>query len=143
MNPSLSFGLLHQGILFQVGMKSFIIPNDKDIFCITCFEDKIATKCVKCKNVLTSGGVPFRGEPWHKVYCPISVQLFRLKSYFRSVSCVLAVTLSLQDRSSRAEMINPTVLTASVNCSPRDAQVVPNPSLAKEEQSRARFSYIS
>ena len=138
-----SFWLFHQRILFQVGMKSFIIPNDKDIFCITCFEDKIATKCVKCKNVLTSGGVTFRGEPWHKVYCPISVQLSRLKSYFRSVSCVLAVKLSLQDRSLRAEMINPTVLTASVNCSPRDAQVVPNPSLVKEAQSRARFSYIS
>ena len=47
--------------------KSFIIPNDKDIFCVSCFEDKIATKCVKCKHVLTSGGVTFRGEPWHKV----------------------------------------------------------------------------
>ena len=47
--------------------KSFIIPNDKDIFCVSCFEDKIATKCVKCKQVLTSGGVTFRGEPWHKV----------------------------------------------------------------------------
>ena len=53
--------------LLQVGAKSFIIPNDKDIYCVTCFEDKIATKCVKCKKVLTSGGVTFRNEPWHKV----------------------------------------------------------------------------
>ena len=52
---------------FKVGAKSFIIPNDKDIYCITCFEDKVATKGVKCHNVLTSGGVTFRGEPWHKV----------------------------------------------------------------------------
>jgi hypothetical protein len=52
--------------MFQVGAKSFIIPNDKDIYCVTCFEDRIATKCTKCKLVLTSGGVTFRGEPWHK-----------------------------------------------------------------------------
>jgi hypothetical protein len=44
----------------QVGSKSFIIPNDKDIYCVKCFEDKIATKCTKCKNILTSGGVTFR-----------------------------------------------------------------------------------
>jgi hypothetical protein len=43
-----------------VGSKSFIIPNDKDIYCVKCFEDKIATKCTKCKNILTSGGVTFR-----------------------------------------------------------------------------------
>ena len=55
--------------------KSFIIPNDKDIFCVSCFEDKIATKCVKCKQVLTSGGVTFRGEPWHKV----AIQLGQLR----------------------------------------------------------------
>ena len=34
---------------------------------MACFEDKIATKCIKCKKVLSSGGVTFRGEPWHKV----------------------------------------------------------------------------
>lgn len=50
----------------KVGAKSFIIPNDKDIYCVTCFEDRIATKCTKCKQVLTTGGVTFRGEPWHK-----------------------------------------------------------------------------
>ncbi|XP_023340851.1 four and a half LIM domains protein 2 isoform X2 [Eurytemora carolleeae] len=50
----------------KVGSKSFIIPNDKDIYCVRCFEDKIATKCTKCKNILTTGGVTFRNEPWHK-----------------------------------------------------------------------------
>ena len=25
----------------QVGAKSFIIPNDKDIYCVPCFEDKV------------------------------------------------------------------------------------------------------
>ena len=28
-------------IVFQVGAKSFIIPNDKDIYCVPCFEDKV------------------------------------------------------------------------------------------------------
>jgi len=50
----------------KVGAKSFIIPNDKDIYCVPCFEDKVATKCTKCKGVLTTGGVTFRGEPWHR-----------------------------------------------------------------------------
>ena len=65
----------------KVGLKSFIIPNEKDIYCVSCFEDRVATKCTKCKQVLqhnccvvadivdqvlTSGGVTFRGEPWHK-----------------------------------------------------------------------------
>ena len=27
---------------------------------------QVATKCTKCKGVLTTGGVTFRGEPWHR-----------------------------------------------------------------------------
>ncbi len=34
-----------------VGTKPFIIPNDKDVYCVGCFEDKFATKCTKCKKV--------------------------------------------------------------------------------------------
>ena len=68
--------------VLQVGAKSFIIPNDKDIYCVTCFEDKIATKCVKCKKVLTSGGVTFRNEPWHKV-SSTKWPFFRVKLDFK------------------------------------------------------------
>ena len=31
----------------QVGAKSFIIPNDKDIYCVPCFEDKVLLIIVK------------------------------------------------------------------------------------------------
>ncbi|XP_023340850.1 four and a half LIM domains protein 2 isoform X1 [Eurytemora carolleeae] len=61
-----SVGIAKDVLIIKVGSKSFIIPNDKDIYCVRCFEDKIATKCTKCKNILTTGGVTFRNEPWHK-----------------------------------------------------------------------------
>ena len=49
-------------------LKVFIYKYLNVIFVfIYLIEDKVATKCVKCHNVLTSGGVTFRGEPWHKV----------------------------------------------------------------------------
>ena len=31
----------------QVGSKPFIIPNDTDVYCVGCFEEKFATKCTK------------------------------------------------------------------------------------------------
>ena len=40
MNISLSSRLLSM-TNSQVGAKSFIIPNDKDIYCVPCFEDKV------------------------------------------------------------------------------------------------------
>ena len=33
---------------------------------IKCYEDKYATRCTKCKQVIVSGGVTFRNEPWHR-----------------------------------------------------------------------------
>ena len=78
---STTFLFVLQVCATKVGLKSFIIPNEKDIYCVSCFEDRVATKCTKCKQVvqlscsvvtdivdqvLTSGGVTFRGEPWHK-----------------------------------------------------------------------------
>ena len=33
-----------------IGTKSFI-PKENDIYCTTCYEDKFATKCVKCNKV--------------------------------------------------------------------------------------------
>ena len=113
-----------------MGSKSFIIPNDKDIFCVSCFEDKIATKCIKCKNVLTSGGVTFRGEPWHKVNIKTD-NIYPHDMYFRSVSYVLGVRFSWRDKSLPAEKINHTVLTVLENCLPRDVPAVPSQSLVK------------
>lgn len=33
-----------------IGTKSFI-PKEQDIYCAGCYEDKYATRCVKCKKV--------------------------------------------------------------------------------------------
>ena len=46
----------------QVGSKPFIIPNETDVYCVGCFEEKFATKCTKCKKIMTTGGVTFKNE---------------------------------------------------------------------------------
>lgn len=33
-----------------IGTKSFI-PREQDIYCAGCYEDKYATRCIKCKKV--------------------------------------------------------------------------------------------
>jgi len=48
-----------------IGTKSFI-PKENDIYCTGCYEDKFATKCIKCNKVITSGGVTYRGDPYHR-----------------------------------------------------------------------------
>ncbi|XP_064108535.1 prickle planar cell polarity protein 3-A-like isoform X3 [Macrobrachium nipponense] len=48
-----------------IGTKSFI-PRDQDIYCAACYEDKFATRCVKCNKIITSGGVTYKSEPWHR-----------------------------------------------------------------------------
>ena len=36
----------------MVGTKPFIIPNENEVFCVPCFEEKYATKCKKCSKVI-------------------------------------------------------------------------------------------
>ncbi|ROT72729.1 Four and a half LIM domains protein 2 [Penaeus vannamei] len=48
-----------------IGTKSFI-PRDQEIYCAACYEDKFATRCVKCNKIITSGGVTYKNEPWHR-----------------------------------------------------------------------------
>ena len=63
-----------------IGTKSFI-PKENEIYCTACYEDKFATKCVKCgkvkhseinisithgSQVITSGGVTYRNEAYHR-----------------------------------------------------------------------------
>jgi ribose 5-phosphate isomerase RpiB len=33
-----------------IGTKSFI-PREQEIYCATCYEEKFATRCVKCNKV--------------------------------------------------------------------------------------------
>ncbi|XP_014219059.1 calponin homology and LIM domain-containing protein isoform X1 [Copidosoma floridanum] len=48
-----------------IGTKSFI-PREQEIYCAGCYEDKFATRCVKCNQIITSGGVTYKNEPWHR-----------------------------------------------------------------------------
>uniref|UniRef100_A0A0N5CGQ0 LIM zinc-binding domain-containing protein n=1 Tax=Strongyloides papillosus TaxID=174720 RepID=A0A0N5CGQ0_STREA len=48
-----------------IGTKSFIPKND-DVYCATCYEDKFATKCKSCKKVITTGGVTYKNDPYHR-----------------------------------------------------------------------------
>ncbi|XP_066602067.1 uncharacterized protein [Prorops nasuta] len=47
------------------GTNSFI-PREQEIYCTGCYEDKFATRCVKCNQVITSNGVTYKNAPWHK-----------------------------------------------------------------------------
>ncbi|XP_046750981.1 prickle planar cell polarity protein 3-A isoform X4 [Diprion similis] len=48
-----------------IGTKSFI-PREQEIFCSGCYEDKFATRCVKCNKIINTGGVTYKNEPWHR-----------------------------------------------------------------------------
>ncbi|XP_030747896.1 prickle planar cell polarity protein 3-B isoform X2 [Sitophilus oryzae] len=48
-----------------IGTQSFI-PREQEIYCAKCYEDKFATRCIKCNKVITSGGVTYKNEPWHR-----------------------------------------------------------------------------
>ncbi|KAI1722433.1 LIM domain-containing protein [Ditylenchus destructor] len=48
-----------------IGTKSFI-PKNEEVYCASCYEDKFATRCSKCKKVITTGGVTYKNEPWHR-----------------------------------------------------------------------------
>ncbi|XP_037646898.1 four and a half LIM domains protein 2 [Sebastes umbrosus] len=48
-----------------IGTKSFI-PKDTHNFCVPCYEKQFAMQCVHCKKPITTGGVTYRDQPWHK-----------------------------------------------------------------------------
>ncbi|CAH1133286.1 unnamed protein product [Ceutorhynchus assimilis] len=48
-----------------IGTQSFI-PREQEIYCAKCYEDKYATRCIKCNKVIASGGVTYKNEPWHR-----------------------------------------------------------------------------
>uniref|UniRef100_A0A8D1S324 Four and a half LIM domains 2 n=2 Tax=Sus scrofa TaxID=9823 RepID=A0A8D1S324_PIG len=48
-----------------IGTKSFI-PKDGQNFCVPCYEKQHALQCIQCKKPITSGGVTYREQPWHR-----------------------------------------------------------------------------
>lgn len=48
-----------------MGTKSFVPKDDKN-YCIPCYEKQFAMQCVQCKKAITTGGVTYHDQPWHK-----------------------------------------------------------------------------
>ncbi|KAI2663380.1 Four and a half LIM domains protein 2 [Labeo rohita] len=48
-----------------IGTKSFI-PKDNSNYCVACYEKQFALQCVHCKKPITTGGVTYHDQPWHK-----------------------------------------------------------------------------
>lgn len=48
-----------------IGTKSFI-PKENQNFCVPCYEKQFAMHCIQCKKAITTGGVTYRDQPWHK-----------------------------------------------------------------------------
>ncbi|XP_049634645.1 four and a half LIM domains protein 1-like [Suncus etruscus] len=47
-----------------IGLGSFF-PRDDQYYCVSCHEAKFAKHCVKCKKIISSGGVTYQDQPWH------------------------------------------------------------------------------
>uniref|UniRef100_A0A8C2XQQ5 LIM zinc-binding domain-containing protein n=1 Tax=Cyclopterus lumpus TaxID=8103 RepID=A0A8C2XQQ5_CYCLU len=48
-----------------IGTRSFI-QKDANNYCLPCYEKQFAMQCVHCKKPITTGGVNYRDQPWHK-----------------------------------------------------------------------------
>ena len=49
----------------NIGSNSFI-PSGSDIFCNSCYEEAYAAKCAGCSKAVTSGGLTYHNQAWHK-----------------------------------------------------------------------------
>ncbi|XP_041619596.1 four and a half LIM domains protein 5 isoform X2 [Vulpes lagopus] len=43
-----------------------LISKESGNYCVPCFEKEFAHYCSFCKKVITSGGITFHDQPWHK-----------------------------------------------------------------------------
>ena len=115
-----------------VGSKPFIIPNETDVYCVSCFEEKFATKCTKCKKIMTTGGVTFKNEVGiFRIY----LTSWQLYPYFASIPfrhgianvlCVPIADAFQRARNSHRGKTNPIAPIASANFSPRDVRLAAN-----------------
>ncbi|XP_027641781.1 four and a half LIM domains protein 5 [Falco peregrinus] len=48
-----------------LGTKPLITKNNEN-YCMPCFEKQFAHHCYSCKKVITSGGLTYHDQPWHK-----------------------------------------------------------------------------
>uniref|UniRef100_A0AAX7V5H7 LIM zinc-binding domain-containing protein n=1 Tax=Astatotilapia calliptera TaxID=8154 RepID=A0AAX7V5H7_ASTCA len=48
-----------------IGTRSFV-QKDANNYCLPCYEKQFALQCVHCKKPITTGGVNYHDQPWHK-----------------------------------------------------------------------------
>jgi len=48
-----------------IGTRSFI-PKDGRAYCLGCYEEQFAVKCVACSRVVSQGGVTYKNQPFHR-----------------------------------------------------------------------------
>ncbi|KAK7893520.1 hypothetical protein WMY93_022672 [Mugilogobius chulae] len=48
-----------------IGTRSFV-QKEAHNYCLPCYEKQFALQCVHCKKPITTGGVNYRDQPWHK-----------------------------------------------------------------------------
>ena len=106
-----------------IGTKSFI-PKENEIYCTSCYEDKFATKCVKCNKVCI--GKAYNVTMLQYRSSPRAVWLTGTSLTIESASPAATVTGSWLGRDSLLEMINLSVLNALHSSFQRDAMPAPN-----------------
>ncbi|CAG0879303.1 unnamed protein product [Cyprideis torosa] len=48
-----------------IGVGAFI-PRGQEVFCPNCYEETFSPRCRKCSRVITSFGVTYKNDPWHR-----------------------------------------------------------------------------
>ncbi|KAJ3584735.1 hypothetical protein NHX12_015230 [Muraenolepis orangiensis] len=48
-----------------IGSRSFV-NKEGGRYCLPCYEERFALQCIQCEKPITTGGVNYRDQPWHK-----------------------------------------------------------------------------
>lgn len=112
-----------------IGTKSFI-PREQEIYCAGCYEEKYATRCIKCKKVSWSSPLDQNRRRFVTVWrlsrrsSPAAVWPTRTNRGTVSASRAPTARCRWPASASPAATRSRTVPSASGSCSPRDAPPV-------------------
>lgn len=112
-----------------IGTKSFI-PREQEIYCAGCYEEKYATRCIKCKKVSWSSSLDQNRRRFVTVWrlsrrsSPAAVWPTRTNRGTVSASRAPTARCRWPASASPAATRSRTVPIASGSCSPRDAPPV-------------------
>ncbi|XP_077452108.1 four and a half LIM domains protein 2-like [Stigmatopora argus] len=48
-----------------IGMRNFV-QKDANNYCLSCYEINFALQCIHCMKPITTGGINYHDQPWHK-----------------------------------------------------------------------------